>query len=182
MTEAFKYLAFALIESLVLIYMVMAAQFESFGHPFLIMFTMPMAFIGVTTGLLISRDKLSITAMIGIIMLAGIVVNNAILLIDYINVLRKEGMDRKKAMIEAGVTRMRPIFMTTLTTILGMLPMALGIGAGVEFYKALSVVVIGGLTFSTILTLVIIPILYNMFEVGKVKIFEGLRDLIRGEE
>ncbi|MEW6087634.1 MAG: efflux RND transporter permease subunit [bacterium] len=181
MMESFKYLMFALIESLVLIYMVMAAQFESFGHPFLIMFTMPMAFIGVTGGLLISRDKLSITAMVGIIMLAGIVVNNAILLIDYINVLRKEGMERKKATVQAGVTRMRPIFMTTLTTVLGMLPMALGIGAGVEFYKALAVVVIGGLTFSTGLTLIVIPILYNIFEAGKVKIFEGVKSLIRGE-
>ncbi|MFH1288820.1 MAG: efflux RND transporter permease subunit, partial [bacterium] len=181
MAESFKYLLFALIESLALIYMVMAAQFESFGHPFLIMFTIPMAFIGVTGGLLISSDKLSITAMVGIIMLAGIVVNNAILLIDYINVLRKEGMERKKATVQAGVTRMRPIFMTTLTTVLGMLPMALGIGAGVEFYKALAVVVIGGLMFSTILTLVIIPILYNIFEAGKVKVIEGVRNLIRGE-
>ncbi|MDD5772090.1 MAG: efflux RND transporter permease subunit [bacterium] len=180
MMEAFKYLMIALLESLVLVYMVMAAQFESFGHPFLIMFTMPMAAIGVMLGLWISRDNLSVTAMIGIIMLAGIVVNNAILLVDFIHVSRKEGMKMLDALIYSGKTRMRPIFMTTLTTVLGMLPMALGIGAGVEFYKPLAVVTIGGLMFSTILTLFIIPVLYNLYERMHAKLKTKLTNLIRG--
>ena len=158
--ELFKALGIAII----LVYMIMAAQFGSLVQPFLIMFTVPLSIIGVYFGLALAGLKLSITAMIGVIMLAGIVVNNAILLIDYINIQRRRGIERKEAIIKAGEVRIRPIMMTTLTTILGMLPMAMGIGAGVEFYRPLAVTVIGGLIFSTVISLIFIPTLYDIVD------------------
>ena len=164
MKESFGYLIAALAMAILLVYMVMASQFESLIHPFTIMFSVPISLIGAFFALWVSGDNLSLTGFIGIIMLAGIVVNNAILLVDYINILRARGWDRNPAIVEAGLTRMRPIFMTTLTTVLGMLPMALGLGSGAELYKPLAVVVIGGLSFSTLLTLVFIPTMYCLFD------------------
>jgi HAE1 family hydrophobic/amphiphilic exporter-1 len=144
--------------------MVMAAQFESLIYPFIIMFTIPLAFSGGALGLFFTGRSLGVTALIGVIILAGIVVNNGIVLIDYINVLRREGMDRKEAILKAGPVRLRPILMTTLTTILGLIPIALGIGEGAELMAPLGSVVIGGLTLSTVLTLVLVPAIYTLLD------------------
>lgn len=164
MMEAFGQLLLALVLAIILIYMVMAAQFESLIHPFIIMFTIPLAFSGGILSLFITRKALGVTAFIGMIMLAGIVVNNGIVLIDYINILRNEGEERDKAIVAAGPIRLRPILMTTLTTVLGLVPLALGIGEGAELQAPMAIVVIGGLTFSTILTLVFVPVLYTIFD------------------
>jgi HAE1 family hydrophobic/amphiphilic exporter-1 len=164
MIDAFTQLALALGLAIILIYMVMAAQFESLIYPFIIMFTIPLAFSGGALGLFFTGRSLGVTALIGIIILAGIVVNNGIVLIDYINVLRREGMDRKEAILKAGPVRLRPILMTTLTTILGLIPIALGIGEGAELMAPLGSVVIGGLTLSTVLTLVLVPAIYTLFD------------------
>lgn len=162
--ESFSGLFQALILAILLVYMVMAAQFESLLHPFTIMFSIPLAYSGSFIGLLITGRSMGITAFIGIIMLAGIVVNNAIVLVDYVNTLRAGGMERREAILKAGPTRLRPILMTTMTTILGLLPIALGIGEGAETQAPMATVVIGGLVTSTILTLVIIPVIYTIFD------------------
>ncbi|HZX21764.1 MAG TPA: efflux RND transporter permease subunit [Clostridia bacterium] len=164
MVKAFEQLYLALALAIVLIYMVMAAQFESLVYPFIIMFTVPLAFSGGALALFITRKALGVTALIGVIILAGIVVNNGIVLVDYINVLRKEGKERLEAVTMAGPVRLRPILMTTLTTILGLVPLALGIGEGSELQAPMAMVVIGGLTLSTILTLVFVPVLYTVFD------------------
>jgi HAE1 family hydrophobic/amphiphilic exporter-1 len=163
MQESFGDLALALILAVVLVYMVMAAQFESLVHPFTIMFTVPLALIGAILGLAIVGVPLSVPGIIGMIMLAGIVVNNAIVLIDYINT-RRNYESREEAILNAGPIRLRPIMMTTLTTVLGMLPMALGLGEGAESQQPMAVVVVAGLTFSTILTLVVIPAMYSIVD------------------
>jgi len=162
--EAFTSLAKVLLLAILIVYMIMAAQFESLLHPFTIMFSVPLAYSGSFLGLVLTGRALSVPAFIGVIMLAGIVVNNAIVLVDYINTLRKTGMERNDAIIKAGPTRLRPILMTTLTTILGLVPLALGIGEGAEAQAPMATVVIGGLTTSTILTLVIIPVIYTIFD------------------
>jgi len=164
MMEAFGQLLLALALAVILIYMVMAAQFESLIYPFIIMFTIPLAFSGGALALFITRRSLGVTAFIGVIMLAGIVVNNGIVLIDYINTLRKEGKERFEAITIAGPVRLRPILMTTLTTVLGLVPLALGIGEGAEMQAPMATVVIGGLVMSTVLTLVLIPVLYTVFD------------------
>jgi len=128
------------------------------------MFSMPVTIIGVVLGLVISGRNFNVVAFIGVIMLAGIVVNNAIVLIDYINVLRSRGFNRTEAILKAGPTRLRPILMTTLTTVLGMLPLALGLGEGGELGAPIGVVVIGGLTTSTLLTLIFVPVVYSIFD------------------
>lgn len=162
--EAFGQLFTALIMAILLIYMVMAAQFESLLNPFIIMFTIPLAFSGGALALFLTGKAFSVVAFIGIIMLAGIVVNNGIVLIDYINTLRKEGKDREAAIMTAGPVRLRPILMTTLTTVLGLVPLALGIGDGAELQAPMAIVVIGGLTLSTLLTLVVVPIMYTLLD------------------
>ncbi|MGN8646379.1 efflux RND transporter permease subunit [Gracilibacillus sp. HCP3S3_G5_1] len=164
MTEAFIDLGLALILSIFLVYAVMAVQFENFLHPLIIMFSMPATVIGVFGGLFITGQPLSITAFIGVIMLAGIVVNNAIVLVDYINILRNRGMDRHEAIVEAGKTRLRPILMTTLTTVLAMVPLALGYGEGAEMQQPMAITVIFGLLTSSIFTLVLIPVVYTYFD------------------
>ncbi|HHW66263.1 MAG TPA: efflux RND transporter permease subunit [Epulopiscium sp.] len=164
MMESFSSLGLALLLAILLVYMVLAAQFESFLHPFTIMFSVPLALTGAILGLFVTGRTLSMPSFIGLIMLVGIVVNNAIVLIDYIIQLRKRGYDRTEAILEAGPTRLRPILMTTLTTVLGMLPMALGIGEGAETMAPLATAVIGGLSLSTILTLVVIPLNYTLFD------------------
>ncbi|MBM7570441.1 efflux RND transporter permease subunit [Aquibacillus albus] len=164
MTESFTDLGLALIFSVFLVYAVMAIQFENFLHPFIIMFSMPATVVGILGGLFITGSTLSITALIGIIMLTGIVVNNAIVLVDYVNILRSRGIERTEAILEAGKSRMRPILMTTLTTILGMSPLALGIGEGTETQQPLAIVVIFGLGVSTIFTLLLIPAVYTLMD------------------
>ncbi|MFA4984502.1 MAG: efflux RND transporter permease subunit [Candidatus Omnitrophota bacterium] len=160
MQESFKSLAFALILAFTLVYMIMAGEFESLWQPFLIMFTVPLSLIGVAIVLFITRTPLSVVAYLGIIMLGGIAVNNGIVLIELVNSLRKQGYPPREAVLEASKTRLRPILMTSLTTILGLLPLALGIGQGAELEAPLALTVMGGLTSATFLTLVFIPAIY----------------------
>lgn len=164
MMESFKDLLLVFVLAVVLVYMVMASQFESLKQPFIIMFTVPLALIGVVFALLLTGHRINIISLIGVIMLAGIVVNNAIVLIDFVNQLRERGMSRNDAIITAGPARLRPILMTTLTTVLGLVPLSLGIGEGAELGAPMGVTVIGGLTFSTLLTLIVIPVVYTIFE------------------
>ncbi|MCG1013281.1 efflux RND transporter permease subunit [Tepidanaerobacter sp. GT38] len=164
MMESFSDMLLVFVLAVILVYMVMAAQFESLKHPFVIMFTVPLALIGVVLALLLTGHTINIISLIGVIMLAGIVVNNAIVLIDFINQLRESGMSRNEAIITAGPARLRPILMTTLTTVLGLVPLSLGIGEGGELGAPMAVSVIGGLTFSTLLTLIVIPVVYTIFE------------------
>jgi len=164
MKDSFKVLSGALILATLLVYMVMASQFESLIYPFIVMFEIPLAFIGVGLALSITGQTLSLPSFIGIIMLAGIVVNNAIVLIDYVNQLRKRGMDTLNALIEGGTTRLRPILITSLTTIFGMMPMALARQEGSEMMRPMAIAVIGGLLVATALTLVVIPVIYSVVE------------------
>ena len=162
--ESFDGLSFALCLSILLVYMVMAAQFESLKHPFTIIFSIPFAGVGCILALLLTGTSLNMMAFIGIIMLAGIAVNNAILLVDATNRFKAEGMSLNDAIISAAQQRVRPILMTSLTTILAMLPMSLGIGEGAALRAPMAVVVIGGLTTSTLMTLIVIPCVYYYFE------------------
>lgn len=164
MAESFQDLTLALIFSIFLVYAVMAVQFENFLFPFIIMFSMPATVIGVVLGLFVSGLSFSIPAFIGIIMLAGIVVNNSIVLVDYINILRRRGVDRYEAILEAGRSRLRPILMTTLTTVLAMIPLGLALGEGAEMQQPLAVTIIFGLTVSSIFTLLLIPVVYTYFD------------------
>ena len=163
--EAFRDLLFAAILALVLVYMVMASQFESLRDPFLILFSVPLAAIGVVLMLLITETTFNQQAFLGIIVLVGIVVNNAIVLIDYTNLLRREHkINLRRAVLTAGTRRLRPILMTTITTVLGLGPMALGLGEGAELQAPMARVVIGGLLTSTLITLVFIPVIYTGLE------------------
>ena len=162
MSESFDSLRFALILSILLVYMIMAAQFESLWQPFVIMFTVPLSLIGVLGALFLTRTPVSVVVILGVIMLGGIVVNNGIILIDSINRMRKSGMDLIDSVIESGRTRIRPIFMTTMTTVLGLLPLALGIAKGSEMQSPMAITVMGGLVVSTILTLLVIPCVYTI--------------------
>ena len=164
METSLQSLYFALVLAIFLVYVVMASQFESLVHPFVIMFTVPLALIGVVVALYLAQVALSVVVFIGLIMLAGIVVNNAIVLIDYINTLRRTGMEKTEAIIQAGVVRLRPIAMTTATTVLGLLPMALGLGEGAEIRTPMALTVIAGLISSTFLTLVVIPTVYSLVD------------------
>jgi HAE1 family hydrophobic/amphiphilic exporter-1 len=171
---AFRQLQTLLLLAVLLVYAVMASQYESLRDPFIVMFAVPVAAIGVVASLLVTATSFSLQAYIGVIMLAGIVVSNAILLVDYTNILRRrDGKPLREAVELAGRTRLRPILMTTMTTILGLVPMALGIGEGAELQAPLARVVIGGLAASTLVTLVLIPAVYTVFE-------EGLSGLRRG--
>jgi hydrophobe/amphiphile efflux-1 (HAE1) family protein len=162
--EAFRMLFFALALAIFLIYMVLASQFGSLLHPFLIMFSVPLGFIGVIWALFVTGNTLSVVSFIGIIMMVGIVVSNAILLVDYTNRARKEGVELREAIIRAGRIRLRPILMTSLATIFGLTPMALGLGEGAEANASLAIAVIGGLSVSTFLTLIFVPTLYFIAE------------------
>jgi HAE1 family hydrophobic/amphiphilic exporter-1 len=174
MKRSMDSLLFALGLALFLVYIVMASQFESLVHPFIILFTVPMAIIGVVIVLFLGGWSLNILVFIGLIMLAGIVVNNAIVLVDYINNLRRQGLDKIEAVKAACLARLRPILMTTMTTVLGLLPMALGVGEGAEIRVPLAITVISGLTSSTFLTLVVIPSLYLLLDFGKVEVNEDV--------
>jgi hydrophobic/amphiphilic exporter-1 (mainly G- bacteria), HAE1 family len=165
--RSFKQLQLVLILAVLLVYAVMASQYESLRDPFIIMFSVPVAAIGVVLSLLLTGTSFSMQAYIGIIMLAGIVVSNAILLVDYINTLRRrDGMPLREAVELGGRTRLRPILMTSIATMLGLVPMAIGIGEGGELQAPLARVVIGGLLTSTIVTLVLVPAIYTVFEEG----------------
>jgi HAE1 family hydrophobic/amphiphilic exporter-1 len=164
MAVSFRSLQLALLLAVFLVYLVMASQFESLLHPFVIMFTIPLALIGAVFALWITGSTLSVVVFIGLILLAGIVVNNAIVLIDFINQLREKGMEKLEAIVEAGRSRLRPIMMTTLTTVLGLLPLALGLGEGAEVRAPMAITVIGGLTVSTMLTLLVIPVMYAVMD------------------
>ncbi|MGF7186095.1 multidrug efflux pump subunit AcrB [Desulfitispora alkaliphila] len=177
MQDSFKSLALALILALFFVYMIMAAQFESLINPLVIMFTLPLTFIGIVFALVISGRSLSVPALIGVIMLAGIAVNNGIVLVDYINLLRSKGMGRKEAVIETGVTRIRPVLMTTITTVMGLLPLALGLGEGAETQAPMATVVVGGLTFSAIVTLVLIPVMYTLLDDASTKVKDWFETL-----
>ncbi len=160
--EAINQMLLMLLLGIILIYLIMVAQFQSLKSPFIIMFTIPLAFTGGFLGLLITGFDVSVVALLGFVMLCGIIVNNGIVLVDYINNLRLEGMDRREAIVEAGKTRMRPILITAITTILGLSTMALGIGTGSEIMQPIAIVCIGGLIYATIMTLYIVPVIYDM--------------------
>jgi HAE1 family hydrophobic/amphiphilic exporter-1 len=162
--EAFLYLGLAILAGVALVYMVMASEFESLMSPFIIMFTIPMSVIGVALALWLTGTTLDVMAMIGMLILVGIVVNNGIVLVDFMNQLRRdEGMDVFAAALEGGKTRLRPVLMTALTTILGMLPLAIGSGEAGETWAPLARSVMGGLTVATALTLILVPVIYTAF-------------------
>ena len=160
--EAVEQLVLMLLLGVLLVYLVMVAQFQSLKSPFIVMFTIPLAFTGGFIALLICGMEVSVVSLIGFVMLVGIIVNNGIVLVDYINQLRAEGKERREAIIEAGQTRMRPIFMTTITTILGLINMATSQAAGNALMKPVAVVCIGGLTYATLMTLFVVPCIYDM--------------------
>lgn len=162
--ESFSALGTALLLAIVLVFMVMAAQFESLFQPFIIMFSLPPTFIGAVIGLGLTGTRLSVMSLIGCIMLVGIVLNNAIVLVDYINTLRKRGLERSDAILQAGPIRLRPILMTTLCTVLALLPLAIGGGTGNEMMKPMAIVIAFGLIFSTLITLVLVPVVYSNFD------------------
>lgn len=164
MTKSFRSLIFAFSLAVLLVYMIMAAQFESLRHPLLILFTLPMGLIGAVWALLITGQTLNVISIIGMVVLAGIVVNDAIVKVDYTNQLRKRGLAVREAIMEASRVRLRPILMTTVTTALGLFPMSLGLGKGAELQQPLAISVIGGLMLSTFLTLILIPLAYEMAE------------------
>jgi len=173
MKESFRYLLFAAILGVVMAYMVLAAQFESFVHPFTVLLSMPFSLIGAFGALFVTGKTLNIFSIIGLILLMGLVKKNAILLVDYTNILRERGAARRDALLEAGPVRLRPILMTTFAMIMGMMPIALGIGEGAETRSPMALATIGGLITSLLLTLVVIPVAYDLFDEMKEKYFPG---------
>jgi HAE1 family hydrophobic/amphiphilic exporter-1 len=155
-------LAFGL--AIFMVYLVMASQFESLLHPFVIMFSVPFAIIGVLATMWVFGVTISVVSLIGFILLAGIVVNDAIVLVDYANQLRKQGLSKVEALVRAGRVRLRPILMTTATTVFGLLPMALGLGEGAELRTPMALTVIGGMITSTLLTLLVVPAVYALLD------------------
>ncbi len=164
METSFRSMRFAILLAVFMVYLVMASQFESLLHPFVILFSVPFSLIGVIATLVLFRVTLSVVVLIGVILLAGIVVNNAIVLIDYTNQLRAKGLEKLAALRQAGQVRLRPILMTTATTVLGLLPMAISHGEGSELRAPLALTVMGGLIVSTLLTLVVIPVVYTILD------------------
>ena len=161
--HSMKQMMLMLLVGFILVYLVMVAQFQSLRSPFIVIFTIPVAFTGGMLALLICGQDVSVVSMMGFVMLMGVVVNNAIVLVDCINRFRLEGMDMESAVIEAGAVRMRPVLMTAITTILGLLPLAIGLGTGAEMMQPVAIVCIGGLLYATLTTLVVIPIMYRLF-------------------
>ena len=160
--EAMEQLLLMLLLGIVLVYFIMVAQFQSLKSPFIVMFTIPLAFTGGFLALLIAGIEVSVISLIGFVMLVGIIVNNGIVLVDYINQLRLEGMDRREAIVEAGITRLRPILMTSVTTILGLVVMAFAKNAGTALMQPVALVCIGGLTYATLMTLLVVPCMYDI--------------------
>lgn len=173
MGESFGYLIFALILGVILAYMVLASQFESFIHPITVLLSMPFSFIGAFVALLITGQTLNIFSFIGLILLMGLVKKNAILLVDYTNTLRAQGMERREAILTAGPVRLRPILMTTFAMVMGMMPIAIGIGEGSETRAPMAVATIGGLLTSLFLTLVVVPVVYELFDELQAKFTRG---------
>jgi multidrug efflux pump subunit AcrB len=167
METSFDSMRLAILLAVFMVYLVMASQFESLLHPFVILFSVPFSVIGAILGLWATGTTVSIVVLIGAILLAGIVVNNAIILVDYTNNLRREGRSKVEALLAAGQVRLRPILMTTATTVLGLLPMALGLGEGSELRAPMAITVVGGLVTSTVLTLVLIPVVYKVLDRGR---------------
>lgn len=148
---------------ILMVYLVMVAQFQSLRSPLIVMFTVPLAFTGGMLGLLVTGQEVSVVALLGFVMLVGVIVNNAIVLVDCVNRFRlEEGMGRHEAIVEAGAVRMRPVLMTAITTILGLLPMAIGLGSGAEMIQPVAIVCIGGLIYATLMTLIVIPVMYSL--------------------
>lgn len=167
--EAVSQLMLMLLLGIILIYLIMVAQFQSLKSPFIIMFTIPLAFTGGFLALLITGFDISVVSLVGFVMLCGIIVNNGIVLVDYINRLRIDGKERIESIVEAGKTRMRPILITALTTVLGLVVMALGIGTGAEMMQPIAIVCIGGLLYATFMTLYIVPVIYDLFNKKELK-------------
>lgn len=167
--KAFRDLTLLLILGIVLVYMVMAGEFEDFVDPFIIMFSVPFAFAGVIWAFVATATPLNLMSFIGVIMLMGIVVKNAIVLVDYTKQLRAGGMTLNEAVVTGGKTRLRPVLMTSLTTIFGMVPLALSRGEGSEIWNALGITVIGGLSVSGLVTLILVPLMYSLVHRGKAK-------------
>ena len=172
MKQSFDSLRNALILSVILVYMIMAAQFESLWQPFIIMFTVPLSLIGVIAALFVTQTSVNVVALLGVIMLGGIVVNNGIVLIDYINILRAKGVPVFESVMEASKARLRPILMTAMTTVLGLLPMAIAVGEGSELRSPLAISVMGGLFVTTCLSLLVIPAIYLTTHDIRVKLFK----------
>mgnify|MGYP000371185532 CR=1 FL=1 len=176
MQNSFRSLQFALALAVFMVYLVMASQFESLLHPLLILFAVPLAGAGSVYGLWLTGTPLNVVVFIGLIMLCGIVVNNAIVLVDRINQLRRQGMEKQSAIVDAAKTRLRPIVMTTLTTILGLLPMAFGLGEGAEIRTPMAITVIYGLLFASLLTLILLPVLYSLFDTKAISMQNDVKD------
>jgi HAE1 family hydrophobic/amphiphilic exporter-1 len=155
---------FAFSLAIFLVYLVMASQFESLLHPFVILLTIPLALVGAVAALLLTRSPVSVVVFIGLILLVGLVVKNAIILIDKVNQLREVGVAKREALVEGARSRLRPIIMTTTCTLFGFLPLALALGEGAEVRSPMAVTVIGGLLVSTLLTLVVIPVVYDLLD------------------
>jgi HAE1 family hydrophobic/amphiphilic exporter-1 len=164
MAKSFRSLIWAFLLSIVLVYMIMAAQFESLLHPLLIMFTVPMGLAGVFLALFVTGQTINVISIIGIVVLVGIVIDNAIVKVDYTNQLRRSGMPLRESVLEGSAVRLRPILMSTATTLFGLVPLSLGLGEGAELQRPLGIAVIGGLLFSTFLTLILIPVIYELVE------------------
>ncbi len=181
--ESFMYLGLALLVAMILTYMVMASQFESLVDPFIIIFTIPLSFVGVALSLLITGTDLSVMALVGMVMLVGIVVNNSIVLVDYINQCREQGMEMFEAVLEGGKVRMRPVLMTALTTILAMSPLAMGFGESGENWAPMARSVMGGLAAGAFFTLMVVPIIYMIFEKFAEKVRRWVKKIVtRGEK
>jgi HAE1 family hydrophobic/amphiphilic exporter-1 len=176
MRRSFRNLAFAFGLALILVYMILAAQFESFIHPFTILMAVPLALVGAILALFGAGEGMNTMSLIGIVILVGIVVNDAIVKVDFINQARQAGAGLREAILEAGRVRLRPIIMTTVTTVLGLTPMALGLGRGADLRAPLAIAVIGGLILATLLTLVVVPVVYSVAEEFRVRIF-GAREV-----
>jgi HAE1 family hydrophobic/amphiphilic exporter-1 len=162
--ESIRSLAFAFALAIFLVYLVMASQFESLLHPFVILFTIPLALVGAVAALLLTRSPASVVVFIGLILLVGLVVKNAIILIDKVNQLREAGVAKRTALVEGARSRLRPIIMTTMTALFGFMPLALAFGEGSEVRSPMAITVIGGLLVSTLLTLVVIPVVYDLLD------------------
>jgi len=177
--EAMEQLMLMLVLGMLLVYLIMVAQFQSLKSPFIVMFTIPLAFTGGFLGLLLCGMEVSVISMIGFVMLVGIIVNNGIVLVDYINQLRQGGVERREAIVEAGVTRMRPILMTTLTTVLGQMVMAVSQDVGSALMRPITVVCIGGLIYATLMTLYVVPCIYDMLNKKELRVIseDDLKEL-----
>lgn len=171
MRRSFRDLAFAFGLALLLVYMILAAQFESLVHPFVILVAVPLALVGAVAALAVTGQGLNSMSLIGIVILVGIVVNDTIVKVDFINQMRAQGLPLRDAILEAGRVRLRPILMTTVTTVLGLLPMALGLGAGADLRAPLAIAVIGGISVATALTLIVVPVVYDVVERAGVRVF-----------